>query len=112
MGSNEERSINHYDFSMSVHEDVDTFLNVHEFAAIHDIDGQKVPCVTLSRKVSDNEKAEGVMTRGLVLYVSDKYVARAESGLNVRIDGRLYVIDNAVNIQGELWRIELVISDV
>ena len=114
MGSNEERSsfgINRaYDFSMSVHDDINTFMNVHEFAAIHDIDGQKVPAVITSRKSSPHN-AEGVITRSCIMYVKDEYVNKAESGLNVRINGRLYVIVNAANIQGELWRIELEIAD-
>ncbi len=99
-----------YDFSLSVHDDIDTFMNLKEFAAIHEIDSKKLPgIITLDSK--NTIQQDGTYTRGLVLWIQDSYVSRAEPGMQVRIDGSTYVIGNARLIQGEMWRIELVIAD-
>ena len=116
MGSNEERSSlaslyrEPYDFSMSVHDDIDTFMNLKEFAAIHTIDGQKIPCVVTGTGVNPLQK-DAVYSRGLVLLIESKYVNNAHSGMALRLDGKNYVIGSARQIQGEIWRIELEVSD-
>lgn len=122
MGSNEGSCIADiyrevYDFSLSVHDDVDTFMNTHEFAAIHDINGEKIPCVAFSRSLKSYDSRvsssyEGIMSRGIIIYIKNEYIVNAEPGRTVRFDGRVYVIDNASSIQGEIWRIELGVYDV
>lgn len=117
MGGNEERNSlasiyrEPYDFALSVHEDIpQIFFNMDEFGAIHDIDGQKVPCVVTGRK---NEAAsmDGITRYDRILFVMNKHVNRAESGMTVKLDGRIYTIGSAHLIQGELWRIELGVYD-
>lgn len=116
MGGNEERSSlasiyrEPYDFSLSVHDDMDTFMNLKEFAAIHNIDGQKIPCVVTSTGVNPLQP-EGVYSKGLVLLVKDKYVNNAYSGMTVRVDSETYIVETVRKIQGEIWRIELGVAD-
>ena len=116
MGGNEERSSlaslyrEPYDFSMSVHDDMDTFMNLKEFAAIHEIDGQNIPCVVTLMGVNSSQQ-DTIYTRTLVLLIKHEYVKNAYSGMTVRLDGKNYVIVAAKQIQGEIWRIELGVSD-
>ena len=112
MGSNEIGSLiadyhEPYDFTLSVHEDIpQIFFNMHEFGAIHDIDGHKVPCIFTGVKRS-TVSADGVMRCDSVLFVLNEDVNKVVIGMKVVLNGRAYIVSNANLIQGELWRIEL-----
>lgn len=113
IGSNSLADIYHqpYDFALSVHEDIPAvFFNMHEFGAIHVIDGHNVPCVLAGMK--DNRASlDGVNQFDTVLFVLNKHVNRAVAGMKVIIDGRPYIVGSSRLIQGELWRIELEVYD-
>ena len=86
----------------------DVFLNLDEFAEVHDIDRQPVACV-----VSTNEAlpipggyAFGVASSGIVLYVAEGDLERKMPGQGLIVDGRNYVIDSWALDMG-MYRISL-----
>ena len=116
MGCNEERNLaslytQPYDFTQSVHDDREAFFALDEFAALHDIDGVKVPCVVTGAKNIPNT-AEGVFTRTRVLYTYREKLREPVPGMSFRLDGEIMTVLNAGLVQGEIRRIELGVADV
>lgn len=97
------------DFKDFLREDADTFISPREFARVHSINGHDVLCVLTQDKKSrfvsiDGENLPG---KNFVLTVKKSDVSGVKSGQSVNIDGDIFLITGAQEIQNTFWRIEL-----
>ena len=101
----EERNLEYY-----VKNDVSVFLNMKEFARYHDVDGHKLRCVLTSDSAAVPVVApegEILSGRNMVMYVSHEDITGISAGQSVRIDGKIYLVKDAQDVQNILWRIKL-----
>lgn len=92
------------------------WFNFEEFARYRDVDGVKVLsifCRDMRAKVVDqransSERTEGVFRSGGVLFLrADEVDGVYKANSPLRLDGRLYTIEEATLLQGYVWRIVL-----
>lgn len=82
--------------------DMDTFLNQDEFAEIHDINGQNIPCI-VDRDVLKQRVSEGVYSAELVLFVKETDLGyRPVTGQHLRLDNELYLVYDCAENAGML----------
>lgn len=94
------------DFSEQFRRDKQVYVNLAEFAALHEIDGKRVPCVLTSSR-RGHMTQDGVYQKSILLYVGAEYVRTPVPDMQVRVDGVNYVIESCECLMSELWKIEL-----
>ena len=89
--------------------DMETFFNTGEFAEMHDIDGQEIPAVIdsdiLKTRGNNQRDAqhEGVFRGELAVFVQSSYFPeRPVIGQHMRLDGKLYLVEDCAEAQGVL----------
>lgn len=93
--------------------DPDILIDLEAFGRLHDIDGHKVPGVLVRGQVSvldalrARESGEGISQMVKVLYVRRDDIDGVTPEQPVRLDGKIYTVRRADEVQGVLWRIEL-----
>lgn len=95
------------------------WFNEEEFADWHDVNGKRILCVFCSdkrmgeyepRKIS--ERPEGVhVNRGVLFLRAGDVVGVPKRGQKLKVDGRLYTVDEARPIGGAALRVELEAND-
>ena len=103
------------DFVANDLEDGAVWFNNSEFARFHDIDGNKILSIftadtrakTLNIRLSDGENVEGISKSNGVLYCRAQEFSGWNAGSSLRLDGKLYTVDEARLIQDQVWRIVL-----
>lgn len=91
------------------------WFNNSEFARFHDIDGKKILSIftadtrtkTLNIRLSGAENVEGVNESHGVLYCRAQECSGWNAGSSLRLDGKLYTVEEASLIQEQVWRIVL-----
>lgn len=88
--------------------DLATFLNLDEFAEMHDIDGLQVAAVVDSdvlkiRSDRKSERYDGVYAAELAVYVKAADLPnRPVYGQHMRLDGKLYLVVECTEAEGIL----------
>lgn len=78
--------------------DLNVFLNINEFADIHDIDGQQVAIVvdrdiTKTRSNNRSERYDGIYASEVVVYIKDGDLPRRPVfGQVLRLDGTIFTV--------------------
>jgi len=91
-----------------IKQDLDTFINMNEFAEIHNIDGVPVKSIIDSDvlQIYSNVKAEqydGVYRSVLALYVKEDDLGyRPVRDQHLNIDGAIYIVDECSSEMGIL----------
>lgn len=92
------------------------WFNDEEIARYRDVDGRQLICILVrdkrKRVSAGGSSGEGYEVCGRVLYVRQKDVPKVNAGVSVRVDGKLYVVDDVYDMQGLVWRLELSGNDV
>lgn len=130
MARNEGSSVRFWREAMKIHRHIPTFrdtsqdecasffawFNDEELARYHEIDGRQMICILIRDKRKrvpyGGVQGEGYDISGRVLYVRQKDVPKANAGVSIRVDGKLYVIEDVYDMQGLVWRLELSGNDV
>lgn len=101
------RQAGYYDFTQSVRDDIEaTFLNEREFGAYHNLDGVSVKCVVQKSRFGQLGE-DGIYRRDHVMYVDTRDIRLPKPGMSVRLDGQKYLVTDAENLQGEMWKVTL-----
>ena len=101
-------------FKEQLREDVQSvFLNTDEFAALHDVNGKKIPTLVDSNELIERGKSsgtvptEGISAKMTLIYVRARdYGVLPPVGTPVRLDGSAYRVVDAINEDG-LYSIHL-----
>lgn len=80
------------------------WLNLKEFARPHVIEGHEIICVFTSDKRAKIENLAGAQ---MVLFVRHEEVHGITPGQSVEIDGKIYLVKDAQDLQGVIWRVNL-----
>ena len=91
------------------------WFNNSEFARFHDINGKKILSVLttdlrtrgIKIRLGSTENPEGITKAQAVLFCRAQDVKNIKSGSKIKLDGRLYLVGEAVLIQEQIWRISL-----
>lgn len=88
-------------FKDAVAKDVtDVFLNIDEFADVHDLNGDRVKCVIDTDIVQGAEASlEGVFTNALTIYVREGDIATPVEGAVLSLDGSMHLV-RSVSVEG------------
>lgn len=84
----------------------DVFMNTEEFAAVHTLNGKKIPVMVdenelIEREKKAKSKMDGVYVRATLIYVKAiDYGPLPPVGSAVVLDGRTYKVMDAVNESG------------
>ena len=84
------------------------FLNMKEFADVHEIDGERIKCIIdkdLTKELSTtiHNSIEGVFLNALTIYVaSDALPYRPVEGEALSVDGSLHLVRNVSDEDGVL----------
>ncbi|GEA17745.1 hypothetical protein [Moorella sp. E306M] len=95
-------------FKDTIQQDIGIFLNLGEFADVHDINGLKIPAVIDSNilKTRSNDKTEqydGVYRSEIAVYVrADDLPMRPVFGQEILLDGKAYLVDECNEEMGVL----------
>lgn len=95
-------------FKEQVQKDIAVFLNLDEFAELHDIDGSQVLAVIDNdilkiRSDRQSERYDGVYKGEFVVFVkADNLPSRPVYGQHMRLDGRLYQVAECTENMGVL----------
>lgn len=96
------------------------WFNEDEFADWHDVNGKRVLCVfSGDRRMieqqsarKERERSEGVfLNRGVLYLRQEDTVGVPKRGQKLKVDGRLYTVDEARPIGGAVLRIDLEVYD-
>jgi hypothetical protein len=110
-------------FKEQVKKDVESgaaWFSEDEFADWHDVNGKRILCVfcadkrMMDQNVSDRkrERPEGVhLNRGVLFLRAADVVGVPKRGQKMKLDGRLYTVDEARPIGGAALRVELEAND-
>lgn len=85
-------------FKDFIQRDLDVFLNLDEFAEMHEIDGQEIAAVVdkdIIKTYSNNkyERYDGVYKGEIIVYIkADDFTKRPVFGQHIRVDGKLYLV--------------------
>lgn len=93
-----------------VNEDLGVWLNGFEFARPHNIDGKKILSVLTSNKrakILIGPDGQKLNDSEMILFVKKSDVKKVMSNQSVKIDGKIYLIKDAQDIQGVIWKIFL-----
>lgn len=87
--------------------DLDTFLNLDEFADVHDINGQQITCVVdrdVIREYSRlQERRDGVYVGEIAVFVrATDLPDRPVKGQHMKVDGERYLVANCSESAGIL----------
>lgn len=89
--------------------DLSTFFNTDEFAEFHDINGQQIPALVdsdiLKTRGNNQRDAqyEGVFRGEVAVFVQSSYFPeRPVIGQHMRLDGKLYLVEDCAEAQGVL----------
>ncbi len=83
-----------------------TFLNIDEFSDLHTINGREIPCQVDSNEQIEREKRfnqhmDGVYLNQKLIYVaSSDYGALPKQGSLITMDGRKYLVADAIEEDG------------
>lgn len=100
-------------FVSQVNSDVDNILlwfDDNTFARYHDINGHKVLSVLTSNIHSQSfnfNNVEGVSRASAILFMKCADVVSFDADEPLRVDGKLYTVQEAVKIQDAVWRVSL-----
>lgn len=97
-------------FGDFVKQDLGVWFNEFEFARLHNINGDEVLSVLTSDKTTQNifnTDGEKISGESFILYASRDDIRGVMSGQSVEIDGKLYVVQDAQDLQGVFWKIKL-----
>lgn len=92
------------------------WFNLEEFACLRDVDGVSVMSIFCKDKRTQifdvgrnaSERPQGISDRGGVLFLrADEVDGVYTAGSPLRLDGRLYTVEEADLLQGYVWRIVL-----
>lgn len=94
-------------FKELIRDDISTvFLNLEEFAAIHDVNGREIPVLVDNNELIEREKKaksnmDGVNVKTTLIYVKARdYGALPPVGYALRLDGKVYRVTDATNEDG------------
>lgn len=93
-------------FKDTIKKDIETFLNIDEFADRHELNGREIVClvdkdVTDEAKVSVRNPLEGVFDNTLTIYVKSADLEREPvEGEIFRLDKELYVVASVSSEMG------------
>lgn len=96
--------------------DLDTFLNLEEFAYDHIIDDKKIKCVLDSdifqerRASGDEKRAGGVYEDVISLFVKMEDITKPKISDRMMVDGEFYTVKNVIETDG-LFEIQLLKND-
>lgn len=96
-------------------EDGAVWFDNSEFARFHDINGKQVMSVLttdvrhakVALRLGSNERPEGITKGQGVLYCRVGDLKNVKTGAKIKIDGRLYLVDEVNLLQEQIWRIVL-----
>jgi hypothetical protein len=100
--------------------DGSVWFNLREFAKIRDVDGVKVLCIFCRDKRTQvldvgrarDERPLGIHSQGGVLFLrADEVSGAYKSGSPLRLEGRLYTVEQANLLQDYVWRVVLEAND-
>ncbi len=102
-------------FKLQREKDLACYFNLFEFAEYHDIDGKKFLGVfttdTRAQKFSvspfSQDKIMGVSKSHGILFLRCEDIDNVYAEQPIKLDGRLYQIDDAVKLGNVIWRISL-----
>lgn len=83
-----------------------TFMNLDEFADTHIVDGKEIPVIIDENEVIEREKRmksnmDGVYVKQKLIYVkADDFGALPAIGRAIMLDGKRYLVIDAVDEQG------------
>ncbi len=89
-------------------QDLSIFVNIDEFAELHEVNGQTIPVVidadiTKKRLRYRDESYDGVYSGQVVVYVKSADLPGVPAiGSVFRLDGKMYLVANASNEMGIL----------
>lgn len=130
MARNERSSVEFWREAVNLHRHIPTFrdtsqdecadffawFNDEELARYREVDGRDLICILVRDKrhrvIPGGSQGEGYDISGRVLYVRQKDVRKVNVGQSIRVDGKLYVIEDVYDMQGLVWRLELSGNDV
>ncbi len=100
-------------FKSVIRSDIDlSFMNLDEFAAVHMVNGKKMPVMVDNNELIEREKKmksnmDGVFVRSLLIYVKAKdFGALPAVGSVLRLDETVFKVTDATNEDG-LYSIEM-----
>ena len=92
------------------HDNKVVFMNIDEFAEIHDINGRKMPCIIDNNEMVDREKryqykrslyGDGIYLKEILFYVNARDFGPLPAiGRSMIFDGRAYTVSDAINEGG------------
>lgn len=98
------------------HDNKVVFMNINEFAEIHDINGKKVLCIIDNNEMVDREKryqykrslyGDGIYLKEILFYVNARDFGPLPAiGRSMIFDGRTYTVSDAIN-EGGIYSISL-----
>lgn len=83
-----------------------TFMNLDEFADTHIVDGKEIPVIIDENEIIEREKKmksnmDGVYVKQKLIYVkADDFGALPAIGRAIMLDGKRYIVIDAVDEQG------------
>jgi hypothetical protein len=83
-----------------------TFMNLDEFADTHIVDGKEIPVIIDENEIIEREKKmksnmDGVYVKQKLMYVkADDFGALPAIGRAIMLDGKRYIVIDAVDEQG------------
>lgn len=97
-------------------EDINTFINLDEFANEHDIDGKPTKCIIdedINKERNINSQTrhfEGVYSNQCSVFIKSKDIEKPSIAQTMHIDGFMYLVSNVSESDG-LYEIELTRND-
>lgn len=94
-------------------QDLECWFNLEEFAEFHDIDGKKILGVFTSdifgkKFVEANQDISGMVSKSNgILFLRCEDVGNVNVDMPLRLDGKLYQIEEAVKLGNIIWRLKL-----
>lgn len=83
-----------------------TFMNLDEFADTHIVDGKEIPVIIDENEIIEREKKmksnmDGVYVKQKLIYVkADDFGALPAIGRAIMLDGKRYIVIDAIDEQG------------
>ncbi len=102
-------------FKVQEAHDLACFFNLEEFAEVHDIDGHKIIGVFTSDQYArrfqqtgfSQDNIQGVSRSYGLLFLRTQDVGNVKAEQPLRLDGKLYRVEEAVKLGKEIWRLSL-----
>jgi hypothetical protein len=90
------------------------WFNIEEFGKLHDINGKQILSILVGDRrgqtissIQGKENPEGVIKSRGILFVRAYEIEGIKADQALRVDGRLYLVNEARILQDRVWRIVL-----